>query len=162
MSEGIPKVSLNELGFFIMDANNGRIITYCRAAAIRASLQRAGLNIKTITPKDKNSKHWSYGTVGIKNGDIKTLSSEIEFCSNLSAMEQDHLNCVAATPYRDPSGESTRDAIIKRRNIEQNKSTYIFWYDLDENQTEKFLSNSKKLCDENLDLSIYSKSGAYE
>ena len=26
------------------------------------------------------------------------------------------------TPYRDPSGESTRDAIMKRRNIEQNKS----------------------------------------
>ena len=51
---------------------------------------------------------------------------------------------------------------LKSANIEQNKSTYIFWYDLDENQTEKFLNNFKKLCDENLDLSIYSKSGAYE
>jgi len=51
---------------------------------------------------------------------------------------------------------------LKSANIEKNKSTYVFWYDLDENQTEKFLSNSKKLCDENLDLSIYSKSGAYE
>mgnify|MGYP001229922333 CR=1 FL=1 len=51
---------------------------------------------------------------------------------------------------------------LKSANIEQNKSTYIFWYDLDENQTESFLSNTKKLCDENLDLSIYSKTGAYE
>tara|TARA_B100001057_G_scaffold2756_1_gene2543 strand:+ start:645 stop:1370 length:726 start_codon:yes stop_codon:yes gene_type:complete len=51
---------------------------------------------------------------------------------------------------------------LKSANIEQNKSTYIFWYDLDENQIESFLRDVKKLCDENLDLSIYSKTGAYE
>ena len=51
---------------------------------------------------------------------------------------------------------------LKSANIEQNKSTYIFWYDLDDNLTESFLSNIKKICDENLDLAIYSKTGAYE
>ena len=51
---------------------------------------------------------------------------------------------------------------LKSANIEQNKSTYIFWYDLDDNQIESFLSNTKKICDENLDLYIYSKTGAYE
>ncbi len=51
---------------------------------------------------------------------------------------------------------------LKSANIEKNKSTYVFWYDLEENQIESFLSNTKKLCDENLDLSIYSKTGAYE
>ena len=30
------------------------------------------------------------------------------------------------------------------------------------NGSMKDLSNTKKLCDENLDLSIYSKTGAYE
>ena len=51
---------------------------------------------------------------------------------------------------------------LKSANIEKNKSIYVFWYDLEENQIESFLSNTKKLCDENLDLSIYSKTGAYE
>ena len=51
---------------------------------------------------------------------------------------------------------------LKSANIEQNKSTYIFWYDLEEKQIHSFLDNIKKLCDENLDLSIYSKTGAYE
>ena len=51
---------------------------------------------------------------------------------------------------------------LKSANIEKNRSTYVFWYDLDEKEINNFLNNAKKLCDENLELSIYSKTGAYE
>ncbi len=51
---------------------------------------------------------------------------------------------------------------LKSANIEHNKSTYVFWYDLDENQIKSFLNNLKKLSDEKLEISIYSKTGAYE
>ena len=51
---------------------------------------------------------------------------------------------------------------LKSANIEKNQSTYVFWYDLDDRQINSFLNNIKKLSDENLELSIYSKTGAYE
>jgi len=51
---------------------------------------------------------------------------------------------------------------LKSANIEKNKSVYVFWYDIDEKKSENFLHNVKKICDENLEISIYSKSGAYE
>ena len=51
---------------------------------------------------------------------------------------------------------------LKSANIEKNQSTYVFWYDLDEKQINNFLNNLKGLSDENLELSIYSKTGAYE
>ena len=51
---------------------------------------------------------------------------------------------------------------LKSANIEKNQSTYVFWYDLDDKQINNFLNNLKGLSDENLELSIYSKTGAYE
>ena len=51
---------------------------------------------------------------------------------------------------------------LKSANIEKNKSNYVFWYEVDNDNTEKFLSAIKEICDENLNVSIYSKSGAYE
>ena len=51
---------------------------------------------------------------------------------------------------------------LKSANIDYNKSNYIFWYDLDEKKTDSFLKNIKNVCDENLEISIYSKTGAYE
>tara|TARA_B100000427_G_C15336789_1_gene519329 strand:- start:43 stop:768 length:726 start_codon:yes stop_codon:yes gene_type:complete len=51
---------------------------------------------------------------------------------------------------------------LKSANIEKNKSIYVFWYDIEEKKSEDFLSNIKKICDENLEISIYSKTGAYE
>ncbi len=51
---------------------------------------------------------------------------------------------------------------LKSANIEKNRSTYVFWYDLEENKINDFMNNIKNLCDENLELSIYSKTGAYE
>jgi len=51
---------------------------------------------------------------------------------------------------------------LKSANIEKNRSIYVFWYDVDEKKIEGFLNNIKKICDENLEISIYSKTGAYE
>ena len=51
---------------------------------------------------------------------------------------------------------------LKSANIEKNQSTYVFWYDLDDKHINSFLNNIKNLSDENLELSIYSKTGAYE
>ncbi len=51
---------------------------------------------------------------------------------------------------------------LKSANIEKDKSVYIFWYDIDVNKSENLLNNLKNICDENLEISIYSKSGAYE
>ena len=51
---------------------------------------------------------------------------------------------------------------LKSANIEKNKSIYVFWYDIEEKKSEDFLSNIKKICDENLEISIYSKTDAYE
>lgn len=51
---------------------------------------------------------------------------------------------------------------LKSANIEKNKSVFIFWYDLEENKSEDFLDNIKKICDTDLEISIYSKTGAYE
>ena len=51
---------------------------------------------------------------------------------------------------------------LKSANIEKNKSIYVFWYDIEEKKSEEFLSNIKKISDENLEISIYSKTGAYE
>jgi len=98
------------------------LITYSRAAAIRASLRRAGLNINSIIPKDTASKDWSHGTLGIKKSNEKRPGNEKRTWSLLSEMEEDHLRSVASIPYRDPSGESSGQEIISRRTIEQSKS----------------------------------------
>ncbi len=51
---------------------------------------------------------------------------------------------------------------LKSANIDQNKGNYVFWYDLDEKKAEDFLKRVKSLCDKNIEISIYSKTGAYE
>ena len=51
---------------------------------------------------------------------------------------------------------------LKSANIEDNTSNYVFWYDLDESQFDNFLNNIKSLSNKNLNLSIYSKTGAFE
>jgi len=51
---------------------------------------------------------------------------------------------------------------LKSANIEHDKSNYVFWYDVDDENIENFLKAIKEICDENLTISIYSKTGAYE
>jgi len=51
---------------------------------------------------------------------------------------------------------------LKSANIEKNKSIFIFWYEIEENKNVDFLNNIKKICDADLEVSIYSKTGAFE
>jgi uncharacterized membrane protein YhaH (DUF805 family) len=51
---------------------------------------------------------------------------------------------------------------LKSANFEKNKSNYVFWYEIDENRIDSFLKKAKDMSDENLNISIYSKSGAFE
>ena len=51
---------------------------------------------------------------------------------------------------------------LKSANIEENTSSYIFWYNLDDKNINTFLNDIKSLSDKNLNISIYSKSNAHE
>lgn len=51
---------------------------------------------------------------------------------------------------------------LKSANIEKTQSSYIFWYESDHEQLEVLLKNISKLSDENVSISIYSKSGVFE
>ena len=51
---------------------------------------------------------------------------------------------------------------LKSANIEENTSSYIFWYNLDDKNINLFLNDIKSLSDKNLNISIYSKSNAHE
>ena len=51
---------------------------------------------------------------------------------------------------------------LKSANIEKNKSNYVFWYEVESDNVDNFLNAIKEICDENLNISIYSKTGAYE
>ena len=51
---------------------------------------------------------------------------------------------------------------LKSANIEKIKSSYVFWYETDNENLEVLLKNISKLSDENVNISIYSKSGAFE
>lgn len=51
---------------------------------------------------------------------------------------------------------------LKSANIEKTQSSYVFWYESDHEELEVLLKNISKLSDENVSISIYSKSGAFE
>ncbi len=103
-------------------APGGRIITYCTAAAIRGSLRRAGLRVKSVLPKTISRTNWSIGTLAIKpGGDYKNNPKQNNY-RDLSQMEEEHLLTKAAIPYRDPDGMATTNEINKRREQEQRES----------------------------------------
>ena len=98
----------------------GRLITYCRAAAIRRTLQRSGLEIMTL--KSKSSKNWSNGTLAMLSSEEANNGSDKHSWERLTKMEEEHLSTRASIPYRDPSGDSKPEEIIRRRKNEQNNS----------------------------------------
>lgn len=51
---------------------------------------------------------------------------------------------------------------LKSASIEDNTSSYIFWYNLDDKNINLFLNDIKLLSDKNVNISIYSKSNAHE
>ena len=98
-------------------APEGRLITYSSSAAIRGTLKRAGLIIKSIIPCDK--KRWSNGTIGINTKlDNEIIDNAINL-RPLSRMEQEHLLTNAAIPFRDPYGNGSPKEILQRRTLEQ-------------------------------------------
>ncbi len=100
----------------------GQLQTYSSAAAIRASLQRAGLEINSIKPGGSDTQKWSVGTTAkaIKKGPQKP--SEDYLIRNLSLMEREHLLTKAAVPYRDPLMNRNIQQILSYRKEEQRKS----------------------------------------
>jgi len=94
----------------------GRLITYSSAAAVRAALVAAGLQLASIAASDV--EQWSSGTVASPTplGDAWPLRS-------LTALEWDHLHCAAAEPYRDPTGLASAATLLAERRVRQSQST---------------------------------------
>lgn len=100
----------------------GRLITYCAAAAVRASLAAAGLELASLTvsslgASDRWGERWSQGTIA-----SPTPLPPSHHYRPLSAMEREHLSTRAAEPYRDADGRSEASAILKRRAEAQQRS----------------------------------------
>ena len=101
-------------------APGGRLLTYCRAAAVRNSLRHAGLELGSLVPKPGESEGWSSGTLALfPNVSDQLLSNTSPVWRGLSVMEEEHLQTRAGVPYRDPSGNDAAPLILKRRQQEQ-------------------------------------------
>jgi len=98
-------------------APGGRLLTYSRSAAVRASLQRAGLQLYSLLPAPGERIGWSSGTMAVKPGGPCT--AEGPGWRPLSPMEQEHLSTRAAVPFRDPDGVAGSGEILERRVLEQ-------------------------------------------
>ncbi len=111
-------------------APDGRLLTYCSAAAIRSTLKKSGLILRSLRPNLKEKQTWSSGTMAIKpNHGTKEMITNSPYWRLLSPMEEEHLLTRAAIPYRDHSGFDTKTVILDRRKREQHQS------DLEETNT---------------------------
>lgn len=100
----------------------GRLITYCAAASVRASLVKAGLHLGSLTvsrldANDRWGERWSQGTIASPS---PLPASRLH--RPLSPMEREHLETRAAEPYRDPDGRAEAAAILARRSEAQQRS----------------------------------------
>ena len=100
-------------------APGGRLLTYCRAAAVRSSLRRAGLILRSLRPAAQQRIGWSSGTLAVKPYASDPLGEEGPGWTALSAMEEEHLKTRASVPYRDPEGVDEAEIIQQRRELEQ-------------------------------------------
>lgn len=95
---------------------DGILATYSCAAAVRTALLTAGLQIGSTPPVGRRSP----GTVAASKE--KTASASLRKFS-LSQAEKEHLLTRAAIPYRDPQLKDSAEAILKRRQLEQQASS---------------------------------------
>ena len=101
-------------------APGGRLLTYCRAAAVRNSLRHSGLELRSLLPKAGEGAGWSSGTLALcPDGGDQLLSEMGPGWRGLSVMEEEHLQTRAGVPYRDLSGTDAAALIMKRRQHEQ-------------------------------------------
>ncbi len=98
-------------------APGGRLLTYSRAASVRASLQRAGLHLFSLLPAPGERAGWSSGTMAVQPG--KAIQSCGPGWRSLTTMEIEHLQTRAAVPFRDPTGRDDATTILQNRKEEQ-------------------------------------------
>ena len=98
-------------------APQGRLLTYSRSAAVRASLKRAGLSLFSLLPAPGERVGWSSGTLATPPD--SNCPQAGPGWRLLSAMEWEHLQTRAAVPFRDPVGNATAEVILERRRLEQ-------------------------------------------
>ena len=107
----------------------GRLLTYCTAAAVRRGMELAGLRLASLQPDRERSEGgeagprwsrdpWSVGTVASPTP-LATAAS----LRPLSDMEREHLDSRAAVPYRDPQGCAEPATILAQRSEEQQRET---------------------------------------
>ena len=127
-------------------APEGRLLTYCSAAAVRRALALSSLQLAAITspnttpapglatttatataattavttgePTGPTPTAWSAGTVASPSP--LPLGGVLRA---LSPMELEHLACRAGEPYRDPARNGTAAAILARRQRDQSLSS---------------------------------------
>ena len=100
--------------------DDGCLITYSSAAAVRKSLKNLGLNLFNIIPTIPKKNHWSNGTLATFGNPQNN-----PYITQLSDMEIEHLNTKASIPYRDPKGEMFSKEILKIREKEQRFSNLL-------------------------------------
>ena len=98
-------------------AAGGRLLTYSRSAAVRASLRRNGLMLFSLLPAPRGRPGWSSGAMAVRPG--APIPDGGPGWRALSLMEEEHLHTRAAVPFRDPSGTDDSAAILRRRSMEQ-------------------------------------------
>ena len=98
-------------------AAGGRLLTYSRSAAVRASLRRNGLTLLSLLPAPGERPGWSSGTMAVRPGPPIPVAGP--GWRALLAMEEEHLHTRAAVPFRDPSSADDSAVILRRRSLEQ-------------------------------------------
>jgi tRNA U34 5-methylaminomethyl-2-thiouridine-forming methyltransferase MnmC len=95
----------------------GRLLTYCSAAAVRRSLELTGLQLASTAPDGNGRDQWAVGTVA--------SPSSLPFAGTLrplSSMEREHIESRAGEPYRDPGGSASAAQIHGDRAAAQRHS----------------------------------------
>ncbi len=99
-------------------APEGRLLTYCSAAAVRRGLQLAGLQLASIRSSGSDGRQWCLGTVA-----SPAPLPPSPHLRALGRMEREHLQTRAAEPYRDPTGCASAEEILRQRASSQATST---------------------------------------
>ena len=101
----------------------GRLLTYCAAAAVRRGLQLAGLELASIaspTEAIASGRRWCHGTAASPMA-LPLNGAEQGVLQALSSMEREHLLTRAAEPYRDPSGSAAAQSLQAERAERQQR-----------------------------------------
>ena len=99
-------------------ATGGRLLTYSRSAAVRASLKHAGLELRSLLRAPGERMGWSSGTLAIKPP-LHEAQTVGDGWRSLSQLEVEHLQTRAAVPFRDATGCDDAAEIMQRRQDEQ-------------------------------------------